>query len=256
MPPTSAASSKPFRSFLSRLSAVREESRLCEDYHVFHWRVRPDGRSDHGPPAIVLRPAELADVDALDFLEKSVFGRLDARIWTKGEISAHVSSNLFCNFVAEAAISASRKRAIAGAVLCEPADDGASLYVCSLATRADFRRQGVATQLITAVFCLATDLGYSQVRLCLRQTNLAARLLYSKMGFVITGRTERYYVNRDGTTEASLHMMRAIKCPRWRSPVVEEAEYDSELQSALIGDACTARGLAPVTAGCTVRSSQ
>lgn len=67
------------------------------------------------------------------------------------------------------------------------------LHVNNVAVRAEFRRQGIAAQLLEAVI----DWGrrnHAQIALLeVREGNTAAQALYSRCGFQVTGRRRRYY---------------------------------------------------------------
>ena len=70
-------------------------------------------------------------------------------------------------------------------------------HILNLAVHRDFRRRGVATALIRRAFKHLRDVGAEGVWLEVRESNLPARRLYSKLGFKVTGRITRYYLNED-----------------------------------------------------------
>lgn len=55
------------------------------------------------------------------------------------------------------------------------------------------RRRGTAERLLRAGLELLGDLGVSELNLEVRQSNLPARRLYEKLGFVPVGRRKNYY---------------------------------------------------------------
>jgi len=68
--------------------------------------------------------------------------------------------------------------------------------VLNLATAPDTRRQGIATQLLGS-------LEAEDVFLEVRESNLPARKLYEKLGFVVVGKRPEYY---DDPVESALVM--------------------------------------------------
>ncbi len=85
---------------------------------------------------------------------------------------------------------------IAGSALCyelpHPANDGSSLYVHELDTHPDYRRQGVATQLMQELFKIAKTRGLYEVWLGTEQDNAAANELYKSLDPYETELTATY----------------------------------------------------------------
>jgi ribosomal-protein-alanine N-acetyltransferase len=67
------------------------------------------------------------------------------------------------------------------------------LHVNNVAVRAEFRRQGIAAQLLGAVLSWARGRGAGMALLEVREGNQAAQALYSRCGFRIVGRRRGYY---------------------------------------------------------------
>lgn len=66
-------------------------------------------------------------------------------------------------------------------------------YISNVAVAPDFRRQGVADALISALMTRAEELGLAFVTLEVRAGNEPAKALYAKHGFVPVGRRKNYY---------------------------------------------------------------
>ena len=66
-------------------------------------------------------------------------------------------------------------------------------YISNVAVAPDFRRQGVADALISALMMRAEELGLAFVTLEVRAGNEPAKALYAKHGFVPVGRRKNYY---------------------------------------------------------------
>lgn len=86
-------------------------------------------------------------------------------------------------------------RAAAVLGLYERTPEPGELLMDGIAVRSDRRGQGIGTQLLDALKQLAREDGYRQIRLDVIDTNVAARRLYEREGFVVT-RSESYELLR------------------------------------------------------------
>jgi len=149
----------------TRLRAVRD-------------RARPSS------PDLRVRPARLADVEALVRLETASFAhdRLSGRQWRR-----HVAGASADAWVAV------RGEDVVGAALVfhRRGSDIARLY--SIAVAAPARGQGIAARLLDAVERRARARGARRLRLEVRVDNAAARGLYERAGFVEFARRAAYY---------------------------------------------------------------
>ena len=66
-------------------------------------------------------------------------------------------------------------------------------YISNVAVAPDFRRQGMADALISALMTRAEELNLAFVTLEVRAGNEPAKSLYAKHGFVPVGRRKNYY---------------------------------------------------------------
>jgi ribosomal-protein-alanine N-acetyltransferase len=69
------------------------------------------------------------------------------------------------------------------------------LHINNLAVVPEFRRLGVATALLGRVLDEAARFGIRRTMLEVRQSNVPARQLYQKFGFVVAGLRSKYYTN-------------------------------------------------------------
>ena len=69
------------------------------------------------------------------------------------------------------------------------------LHINNLAVLPELRRQGVASALLERVMIEGARLGIRRAMLEVRQSNVSARQLYEKFGFVVTGTRSKYYTN-------------------------------------------------------------
>jgi ribosomal-protein-alanine N-acetyltransferase len=75
-------------------------------------------------------------------------------------------------------------------------------HIATLATHPDYRRQGIAEQLLITALEHASKEGAQTALLEVRARNEAALALYHKYGFEVVGRRERYY--KDNNEDAVL----------------------------------------------------
>ena len=69
------------------------------------------------------------------------------------------------------------------------------LHINNLAVLPELRRQGVAAALLERVMIEGARFGIRRAMLEVRQSNVPARLLYEKFGFVVAGTRSKYYTN-------------------------------------------------------------
>ncbi len=88
-------------------------------------------------------------------------------------------------------------------------------HIASLATHPEFRRQGIAKQLLVIALEDAYAEGVRSALLEVRTGNKAAQTLYRKFGFEEVGQRERYYKdNNEDAVLMTLHRLPAVLVPR------------------------------------------
>jgi ribosomal-protein-alanine N-acetyltransferase len=97
------------------------------------------------------------------------------------------------------------KSHVRGFVAARQAADQAEIL--NIAVHSDFRRKGVASALLTDALDAFRRSAIARVFLELRESNLPARKLYERHGFIRTGRRKSYYAN---PTEDALCMLRKL----------------------------------------------
>jgi ribosomal-protein-alanine acetyltransferase len=97
------------------------------------------------------------------------------------------------------------KTQVIGFVAARQAADEAEIL--NIAVHSDFRRKGVASALLLGALDAFRRSAIAQVFLELRESNLPARILYERHGFIRTGRRKSYYAN---PTEDALCMLRKL----------------------------------------------
>jgi ribosomal-protein-alanine N-acetyltransferase len=87
-------------------------------------------------------------------------------------------------------------------------------HIATIATHPDYRRQGIARQLLIFTLEAAMREGAQSSFLEVRASNLAAQEMYRKFGYVEVGRRKRYY--RDNDEDAILMNLEKINADRLR----------------------------------------
>jgi ribosomal-protein-alanine N-acetyltransferase len=90
------------------------------------------------------------------------------------------------------------------------------VHIATIATHPEFRRQRIASRLLTYSLLRAREEGARSSFLEVRESNLAAQELYRKFGYEVTGRRKRYY--RDNDEDAILMSLGSLS----NSPLVND----------------------------------
>jgi len=126
-----------------------------------------------------IRPAELTDVPAVHAIEQRVF----ADPWSTQDFRDCVAFALF--------LVAEEDQRVAGyAVALDAADEG---DILNLAVAEGGRRRGLGRALVQAIVDNLAERGVREVFLEVRESNAAARALYTAFGFREVGRRKGYY---------------------------------------------------------------
>ena len=91
------------------------------------------------------------------------------------------------------------------------------VHVATLATHPDFRRQGIAKELLAHSLRYMSGEGAVSSFLEVRESNTAAREMYRKFGYEDTGRRRGYY--KDNNEDAILMTLERINIERLASDV-------------------------------------
>ena len=81
-------------------------------------------------------------------------------------------------------------------------------HIATLATHPDFRRQGIAEQLLITALEKASEEGAQSALLEVRAGNETAQALYQKYGFEVVGSREHYY--KDNNEDAVLMTLKRL----------------------------------------------
>ncbi|NCB50930.1 MAG: ribosomal-protein-alanine N-acetyltransferase [Clostridia bacterium] len=131
--------------------------------------------------SIIIRDAGLSDIPQIEAMEKLCF----PVPWTPAMLRNQIEGEERVFLLAECG------GVFAGYIgLWYVLDEG---YITNVASSPEFRRRGVASALITEMISRAKKLELAFLTLEVRESNSAARMLYSKYGFTVEGRRKRYY---------------------------------------------------------------
>jgi ribosomal-protein-alanine acetyltransferase len=147
-----------------------------------------------GSPTLLIRPATAADIPAMMALEKHA---ATAAHWSRKQYEAAFESDVREVLVLE------EGSAVQGFLIGRRVDDEWEIENVAIAGPA--RRRGLGTRLVGEFLNLARSGGAQSVYLEVRESNLAARLLYEKWAFVESGRRKSYY--RDPEEDAVLYRL-------------------------------------------------
>ena len=82
-------------------------------------------------------------------------------------------------------------------------------HIATIATHPDFRRQGIASKLLSHALRMMMNEGALTSVLEVRESNLAAQEMYRKFGFEESGRRPRYY--KDNSEDAILMTLHDLR---------------------------------------------
>jgi ribosomal-protein-alanine N-acetyltransferase len=146
-----------------------------------------------------VRPLEERDVPAVAALETATF----ARPWSADSLRTEITQNKLARY------------------FCLEVDGQVSGYVgvwlifdeahvTNIVVRDDYRRRGLGEFLLRSAITELIRAGVKKMTLEVRPSNLAARALYQKLGFVAEGVRPRYY---DDNREDAIIMWAELTAP-------------------------------------------
>ena len=142
------------------------------------------GDRDAAPPIgdVLLVPLEEADLDTVVEIERESF----ANPWRRGHFLHEMTGNRWAvNYAAR------RGEEVLG--YASVWHLGEELKINNIAVRAECRRRGLGRWMLLQIMERARRAGCRVARLEVRQSNVAARKMYERHGFVETGRRKGYY---------------------------------------------------------------
>ncbi|RMD42035.1 hypothetical protein DV735_g3105, partial [Chaetothyriales sp. CBS 134920] len=83
-------------------------------------------------------------------------------------------------------------------------------YIAMLATREEYRGQGIATTLVSKAISLMIERGADEIALETEETNTAAMKLYERLGFLRSKKLHRYYLNGNSAYRLLLYLKHGV----------------------------------------------
>jgi ribosomal-protein-alanine N-acetyltransferase len=143
----------------------------------------PRSRSAVAPRHVMIRSARRDDVDDVVEIERHAF----SDPWSANSFRGLFGNPLVHFAVAEDSITG---RVLAYVVTWFVADEG---EIANLAVADEARRTGVGARLLDHALDVAKERRCAVVFLEVRESNVAARSLYTSRGFEVAGRRSKYY---------------------------------------------------------------
>ena len=131
---------------------------------------------------MIIRRMTIRDVDAVTAIEQAVF----PRPWTKADFEKEMTKNVCARYL----VAETEGKLVAYAGVWVVLDEG---QVTKIAVLSEFRSRGIGETVFRALLQYAANLGAAFVTLEVRESNMPARRLYEKCGFISVGIRKKYY---------------------------------------------------------------
>lgn len=131
---------------------------------------------------VIIEKAQEMDVDGISSLENICF----SHPWTRGMLYNDICENEITEYL----VAKTGDMYIGYAGMWIVVDEA---HVTNVCTHPDYRRSGIATQLIKKLMEIAVAKKVNSMTLEVRVSNVSAMKLYEKMGFHIYGKRKNYY---------------------------------------------------------------
>jgi ribosomal-protein-alanine N-acetyltransferase len=133
----------------------------------------------------------MTEHDLLEVVEIELLSGLSPWGWDAYHKELQSEQDVIMLVARSQAAGSSPREGIAGFIISRLV--AGELHVNNVAVRAEFRRQGIAAQLLAAVIDWGRRQHSHMALLEVRAGNTAAQALYSRCGFQAIGRRHRYY---------------------------------------------------------------
>ena len=131
---------------------------------------------------IIIRRMTADDLDAVVAIERASF----ARPWTRADYEGELTRNAAARYLVAEKDGEVAGFAGAWIILDES-------HITNIAVAEPYRRQGIGAAVTRALLQYLSNLGAAYATLEVRESNLAARHMYERLGFIRVGRRKRYY---------------------------------------------------------------
>jgi len=136
-----------------------------------------------GPPAVRFRRMRLGDLDQVMRIEEVSY----SSPWSRAAFVRELQDNATADYI----VAEIPEYGVVGYCGLWLLLDEA--HVTNVAVHPDFRRRGIATELLRVAARRAVARGVASLTLEVRPSNGVARQLYTRLGFIARGRRKRYY---------------------------------------------------------------
>ena len=148
----------------------------------------------------IIRRMTLADLDSVVAIEEATF----AHPWTRADYEGELTRNKAARYLVAEENGAVVGFAGAWIIIDES-------HVTNIAVAEAARRRGIGLAMTRALLQYLSNLGAAYATLEVRESNLAARAMYEKLGFFKVGRRKRYY--EDNGEDALIMVCDALPAP-------------------------------------------
>ena len=162
------------------------------------------------PPAIVVRPMRGSDIEAVAKIERQSF----ATAWSTQAYVTELANPSAVYFVAALDVSegnSTGSKVVGYGGLWVIMDEA---HITTIAVVPEFRGRRVGEQVLAEMLYTARQKGATRATLEVRESNLAARRLYEKYGFVRVAARKGYYA--DNNENADIMWINDMETPDWR----------------------------------------
>jgi ribosomal-protein-alanine N-acetyltransferase len=155
---------------------------------------------------VVIEPMRLEDVSAVHEIERLSF----ATPWPAYAFEQELRGNRLARYL----VARAGDRVVAFAGVWLMVDEA---HVTTFSVHPDWRRQGIARQLLLSLVDLSVTIGAKRLTLEVRASNEAAQALYRSYHFDVVGRRPRYYT--DDGEDALVMTTPALADPAMRAVI-------------------------------------
>jgi len=133
---------------------------------------------------VVVDPMRLDDVAAVHEIERLSF----RTPWPAYAFEQELRANRLARYI----VARAGDRIVGFAGIWMMVDEA---HVTTFGVHPDWRRQAIGRQLLLNLVELADSIGARRLTLEVRESNIAARVLYQRFGFEVVGRRKAYYTD-------------------------------------------------------------
>lgn len=135
---------------------------------------------------VIIRPMKITDIEQVLTVESLSF----SKPWTKKSFEHELTDNIFAYYY----VADNNEKIIGYAGMWIIIDEA---HITNIAVHPSYRGLGIGEKLIYNLILEAIKLGANKMTLEVRETNILAQKLYSKLGFTKAGIRKGYYTDNN-----------------------------------------------------------